>query len=912
MIEWIISSSVLILVILGLRAIFRGKINPILQYLLWGIVLIRLLIPISFGTTSISAVKLKDTLEQQPSVHAVIDAGNIPIATQSYEDAYQHVVNQYESQGIFVEHLDYEAQNAMQEEIQDLVNGPTFWDIAKSIMLWGWLIGIVFVCILFLYTNIRFYISIACQSATTGIVKEKLPVRVVGNLDTPCLFGLLHPVIYITEDALEDETYLLHIVEHEYTHYLHKDHIWSVLRGVCVALHWYNPLVWVAAFLSQRDGEIACDEATIKRLGEQERASYGRTLIRMTCRKKTNVLATATTMNASKRGIKERIQSIAKKPKMAVYTCAAILVIVAVAVVCAFSGADKKVEEDPIQPGDQQLIQFFDTYTGEERPAYGTVEVNYIGSVEDYALVLYTGTYTELVLYRYESKGDEIRVLDSMTGAYKMSKGMTVNHLKVGSGHLYFGTVVDSRGTWKELVMIDDNGKETICDLQGKNGYLCVLETPVSYFRVMTETDYTATDMAEYLSRNKIVEVEKTPERLPTVPTVVTKPTETTEPPETTKPEETVRTWPYADPSEFENKYPDVFTVEGSDIGPLYKDKVHGLISLGLHTTLSGEVYVFVIPENQEEIIAAFKKAYAEITSENVSSGFMSGFTIEFQSDSWLLLTDGSLYRPNYQGGGDTIPAEASAEMLALCEAAIRNVGVPEPVKPDDITQIKTATLNWNGTHTVTDTESLQLIESLLSNSVDLGYGAGCPFGALLTLELENGKTVTVTIATDSCGCWMSEGKFYTFYAPGDSNNDGNRTFYKVFAMGLLHYASSGHMDNLPYLIEYLDWDRYAQTYGDQEARYLINQLKAWILDSYEDRLFYALWRLPDLNGACSEIYADMLTQLYDENPTFFAKICLENLYDVYQKNAFSFLGQHWNMSINEVQGKLREAVSNP
>lgn len=72
---------------------------------------------------------------------------------------------------------------------------------------------------------------------------------------------------------------LRHTVEHEITHFRHGDHFWSALRSVCIALHWYNPLVWWAAILSRNDAELACDEGTIRRIGEDARAEYGRTLI---------------------------------------------------------------------------------------------------------------------------------------------------------------------------------------------------------------------------------------------------------------------------------------------------------------------------------------------------------------------------------------------------------------------------------------------------------------------------------------------------------------------------------------------------------------------------------------------------------------------------------------------------------
>jgi beta-lactamase regulating signal transducer with metallopeptidase domain len=174
--------------------------------------------------------------------------------------------------------------------------------------------------------------------------EHRLPVYVTNAVDTPCLFGLFRPTIYVTPEAAENATILRHTVEHETTHLRHGDNFWPILRGICLALHWYNPLVWWAAFLSRRDAELACDEATIRRIGEDERAEYGRTLIGMTCQKHTALLITATTMTGSKNSIKERITLIAKKPKTAIYTLVAVVFVAAVAAGCTFTGAKKEQE----------------------------------------------------------------------------------------------------------------------------------------------------------------------------------------------------------------------------------------------------------------------------------------------------------------------------------------------------------------------------------------------------------------------------------------------------------------------------------------------------------------------------------------------------------------------------------------
>ena len=327
MTEWILSSSILILVVIALRTVFKGKISLRLQYAIWCLVLVRLLIPVSFGSTDISVANLT----------AKTEAPSIVIQSAKPGDHLQadHPVQHPQEQPDKIP-----SQNITQNEPVAEENG---FDLSAytSYIIWG--IGFISVAGLFLFTNLRFKKRIMGSRYGLDVQKNNLDVYATGEIDTPCLFGIKNPAIYVTYPVADNQTLLRHTLEHEATHHLHGDHIWAVLRCVCLAIHWYNPLVWWAAFLSQRDAELACDEATINRLGEGERAEYGRTLIGMTCQKKANVLITATTMNSGKSGLKERIALIARKPKMSLYTLLIVLMIASVAVGCTFTGAKKDI-----------------------------------------------------------------------------------------------------------------------------------------------------------------------------------------------------------------------------------------------------------------------------------------------------------------------------------------------------------------------------------------------------------------------------------------------------------------------------------------------------------------------------------------------------------------------------------------
>lgn len=338
MVEWIVSSSVLVAVVILLRFVLKGKISLRLQYALWAVVLVRLLVPVSFGDTAMSVSNLTQKAAETEPVQFVSALSETELPRMSYQAAYNEVSKEYADRGINIEEMPLEEYaETVDYEIMNKMNGDlSVAEVVKII----WISGITLAGIWFLLSNLRLYRSLK-KTRTLLTDSHALPVYLSDAIDTPCLFGLFHPAIYLTSEAIESEHTQRHAVEHELTHFHHKDNIWAILRSVCLAVHWFNPLVWCAAVLSRNDAELACDESTILRLGEDERAAYGRTLIHLTCEKRPALLNTATTMTGSGKSIKERIALIVKKPKMALYTLIAVVVIVAAVVGCTFTGAKK-------------------------------------------------------------------------------------------------------------------------------------------------------------------------------------------------------------------------------------------------------------------------------------------------------------------------------------------------------------------------------------------------------------------------------------------------------------------------------------------------------------------------------------------------------------------------------------------
>ena len=371
MIEWIVSSSVLIAIVILLRFVLKGKISLRLQYALWALVLVRLLVPVSFGDTALSVGNLTQKAASSEPAQIVSALSEIELPKMSYQAAYNEVAKEYADRGIQIEEMPLEEYaETVDYEIMNKMNGDlSIAEVVKII----WICGIVLVGVWFLLSNLRLHRSLK-KTRTLLTDSHTLPVYLSDAIDTPCLFGLFRPAIYLTSEAIESEHTQRHAVEHELTHFRHMDNIWAILRSACLAVHWFNPLVWCAAVLSRNDAELACDESTILRLGEEERASYGRTLIHLTCKKRPALLNTATTMTGSGKSIKERIALIVKKPKMALYTVIAVVVIAAVAVGCTFTGAKDQPAsfEEWTSSLTGEAIEWAETAKG-----YGVEEISY-------------------------------------------------------------------------------------------------------------------------------------------------------------------------------------------------------------------------------------------------------------------------------------------------------------------------------------------------------------------------------------------------------------------------------------------------------------------------------------------------------------------------------------------------------
>lgn len=356
MFEILVTSSFLIIMLALLRKLWKRRLSPVLQYALWLLVAVRLLVPIPVFGNAFSIMNFVDMGDGQDTSQgkegSILDYIYTPeeaLMTGKAvvpENAWQRITAKEKSSGVAAETAVKEGKSlhgAFEEspEAEDQKEGavktrdPSFLGSTFSAVKWArylWYGGIAVMAIGMLVCNILFYRRL-CRERRFLCRRGNICIYEAKNLDSPCLYGLLHPAVYLTRDCLLSDRCREHAITHELTHYRHGDHIWILVRNLCALLYWFDPFVWLALYLAARDCELACDAGTIHRLGEEQREAYGHTLIEMASpvvfRKR--FLRCVADLTSGKKELKERITAIVdgkKKiglPALLSLLCAALL-----------------------------------------------------------------------------------------------------------------------------------------------------------------------------------------------------------------------------------------------------------------------------------------------------------------------------------------------------------------------------------------------------------------------------------------------------------------------------------------------------------------------------------------------------------------------------------------------------------
>lgn len=263
-----LTASYCIITVIILR-LFLKKQPKLFSYLLWSVVLFRLLCPVSFSS-SYSLLQMGTDWIARESI-TEWDTGNI--------NNGEHVV--IDNNNVIPEDEAYMEQFLLAED-EDGMGEPPWIQKALDIAAWVWFAGII---LLLCYSaGTAFYLRNSLKEAVRREEDQQEGAYFSAeNITTPFVFGIIRPQIYLPAHLREEEKKF--VLAHEKTHIARKDHLVKILAYAAVCLHWFNPLVWLAFVLMENDMEMSCDEAVIKKLGSDSKKDYSLSLLSLSTEK---------------------------------------------------------------------------------------------------------------------------------------------------------------------------------------------------------------------------------------------------------------------------------------------------------------------------------------------------------------------------------------------------------------------------------------------------------------------------------------------------------------------------------------------------------------------------------------------------------------------------------------------------
>lgn len=257
-----LTASYCIVVVILLRFLLK-KQPKILFYLLWSVVLFRLLCPFSLSS-SYSLMRMDTNLIMGDS-EAVWNAGNIEegIAVGNGQMAIQE-------NGQITDAKDIQTTPSADDDM-DRGTAQIRLETALSVASWIWMIGLFLLLGYSIISAFRLYRSLA---GAERIAENQYEAE---GLSTPFVFGIINPRIYLPAKLQNEEK--KYAIEHEKVHIVRKDYLIKMLAYVAVCIHWFNPLVWIAFTLMETDMEMSCDEAVLRKMGPDIKKEYSMALL---------------------------------------------------------------------------------------------------------------------------------------------------------------------------------------------------------------------------------------------------------------------------------------------------------------------------------------------------------------------------------------------------------------------------------------------------------------------------------------------------------------------------------------------------------------------------------------------------------------------------------------------------------
>ncbi len=293
-----ISASWLVLAVLLLRLILK-KAPKWVSVLLWGFVAVRLICPFSFESVlslipsaqTISPAIMMDWTPEITTGIASLDNVVNPIITSSFAPE------------------PYASANPLQ--------------ILIPVAAVVWLAGIA---AMLLYTAVSYFL-LRRKVATAVLLRNNIYQS--ENVDSPFVLGIIQPKIYLPFQMGSHN--LVHVIAHEESHIRRKDHWWKPFGFVLLALHWFNPLMWLGYILLCRDIELACDEKVIRQMDNESKADYTQALVACSIHRRS---IAACPLAFGEVGVKARVKSIMNYRKPAFWIMILALILCTAVAVC--------------------------------------------------------------------------------------------------------------------------------------------------------------------------------------------------------------------------------------------------------------------------------------------------------------------------------------------------------------------------------------------------------------------------------------------------------------------------------------------------------------------------------------------------------------------------------------------------
>lgn len=313
-IDWTLTASGIVLLVFGISILFGKKIKKTYQCALWGIVLIRLLIP-NMPSSPLSLFNLmpRDEIvvtEESSSQGEMIQ--NLSNTSLVQREQVENTINEFGKVYTVMEKNDETISKD-----NEVVTQAFTW---KQVLYNVWLVGILVLGSYYTYSYIRAKRKIKGLETIEAeeilkvfeSCKEKLKLsKESGQIrlaywDTSMILGIKNPTITLPKYCNKQELEM--ILLHELTHYKYKEHWLTYIQLIALTLHWFNPIVWLGIKQMKEDIEYACDERVI-RLGVSKK-NYAETLLNMMQPSKQE-FAFGQGMGDAPKQAKNRIQKIA-------------------------------------------------------------------------------------------------------------------------------------------------------------------------------------------------------------------------------------------------------------------------------------------------------------------------------------------------------------------------------------------------------------------------------------------------------------------------------------------------------------------------------------------------------------------------------------------------------------------------